>query len=149
MLTPEGRLPPAGETLRCLVFDDLAAARAYCEGLVQRREDLRCDLYDHHGLARRPLAIIVHPKRQPRQHGRKTARWLNALAFALFLGSFPLFWWDARHSLLLIFPTLIGTNFLLIAVRLVVAAHAMRVEEDARREAAARHDDVKKGDAPS
>lgn len=54
---PQSISPSAGPV--CVVFDSLASAEEYAHAQVALQPRLRCNIYDHHGLANAPLEVIA------------------------------------------------------------------------------------------
>jgi hypothetical protein len=114
---------PAGAASSFLLFDSVEEARAFGFQKVQQIEHLRCDLYDHRGSAA-PLTQIVSPKYRRRLPSVASARRMVIAACLLILVSPALFWWDWQKSGGLIFPTLLGINCIVAALRLFYLAYA-------------------------
>ena len=105
----------------CLLFDDLTEARAFCEEQVTRVPAVRFEVFDSAGRRDPPLLVIVHPSRiaalEGNPRGIRVRKWA---AYALLAGAVPLFWYDYQHDQgMLIFPTVLGINMVIIAARLM------------------------------
>ena len=136
----DGRPFASESDVACLLFDDFAEARRFCEAGVQQAPAIAFDIFDATGRVNPPLLIVVHPSRaaaldgNPR-HARIRTRWAAALA----TGALPLFWLDYWTSGgLLIIPTILGINLLLAALRLVQLNAAYADAERRRLERLAR-----------
>jgi hypothetical protein len=117
-LTAEGMPKERGEPSYCLVFNSLAAGEAFCRAFVEKAPNGRCDIYDHEGKAKSPVAIITHPRHAGRVPSRRSAFGLFLLAAVMVLPTPLLFWIDWRHRGTLIVPTLVGLNLLAAVVRI-------------------------------
>lgn len=106
------------EDATCIAFANLEAAQRFCEAKVQALPQLRCEIYDAHGLAHPPLLVIVHPDFRHREDsGVLTSRNRKIIAVGLILVSGPLIWLDARRGNTLILPTFLAFNCILTALR--------------------------------
>ena len=45
----------------CVIFQRLETAEQFCDSTVRALPHVRCEIYDAHGLAHPPLAVIIHP----------------------------------------------------------------------------------------
>jgi hypothetical protein len=131
----------------CLLFDTLEDARRFCEAQVVRAPDVRFEIFDSTGRAEGPLLVIVHPSRQgsleDNRRGMRVRAWA---ATGLLAGSGALFWYDYQHDQgMLIFPTALGVNLVVVAARLfqlnasyahAARARAKRVLDHTRADAA-------------
>lgn len=91
----DGRPFASEADVACLLFDDVADARRFCEQRVQQAPSIAFDIFDAAGRVNPPLLIVVHPSRAAaldgnRRHARIRKRWAAALA----AGAMPLFWLD-------------------------------------------------------
>lgn len=124
----EGRVFPSESEVTCLLFEDFAEARRFCEARVQHCRSVAFDIFDSTGRVNPPLLVVVHPSRAAVLDGNpRQARIRKRSAAALAAGALPLFWYDYWSSGgLLILPTILGINMLLAAARLVqlTAAYA-------------------------
>jgi hypothetical protein len=125
--------------IACLVFDRLEEARGFCEERVLHAPSVRFDVYDSAGRTHPPLLTIVHPTRVATLDGNpRGTRLRKRGAIALTAGAVALFWFDYWKSEgLLILPTILGINMILIAARLIQLnashAHAERERLDRLR----------------
>ena len=124
------------ESLTCVIFDSLAEADAFCTESVQRVPTLRFDVFDSVGRALPPLLTIVHPSRVATLDGNPRSARINKWAsIALVVAAPILFWVDWwKYDGLLILPTILGINMLIIAARLIQLNGAHATAERARRE---------------
>jgi len=117
----DGRPFASADDVTCLIFDDLAEARAFCEEQVTRAPGVRFEIFDSAGRRDPPLLVIVHPSRiaalEGNPRGIRLRKWA---AYALLVGAVPLYWYDFQHDEgMLIFPTVLGINLVIIAARLL------------------------------
>jgi hypothetical protein len=128
-----GRSFATMEHASCLVFDSLEDAEAFCREQVNRATNVRFEIFDSTGRAHPPLLVIVHPSRQPKLEGNpRGIRLRTQAAVALFIIAAVSFWYDFRHGPgFQFFPTLLGINLVVVALRLLQLngsyAHAERV----------------------
>jgi hypothetical protein len=120
-----GTPPASGEAASCLVFDSFEEANDFCRERVGLIEHLRCDIYDHRGLAVSPLAQWVNPRSARRLPTARSAAWMRVGGCVLILISPLLFWWDSLRGGMLVVPTLLGLNCIIGALRLFYLAHSM------------------------
>jgi hypothetical protein len=138
--------------IACLIFDRLEEARGFCEARVLQAPPVRFDVYDSAGRTNPPLLTIVHPSRIATLEGNpRGMRMRKRAAIVLTAGAFALFWFDYRTSAgLLILPTILGINMILIAARLIQLnashAHAERQRLDRLAQASA---EPSEGEPPS
>lgn len=130
----------AADEAVCLIFDSLDEARAWSRERVAAQPRLRLDVFDAAGRVRPPLDTVVHPSRAASLEGnRRGRRWMVASAIVLILLAPVLFWYDwALHEGVLIMPTLLGINCLLVAGRLIQLSLAYASAEKAQRDRLAR-----------
>jgi hypothetical protein len=122
--TLDGQFLPRTAPSFCLVFESMDEAKAFCVELVARVEHMKCDIYDRRGAAVGPIRSFVNQRFRRRAPSSRGAYKL-VVAGCLLILICPLFiWWDWRHSGILVFPTLIGLNCFLGALRLFQLAHA-------------------------
>ena len=123
------------EKATCLLFDGLEAARTFCEEQVRRAPDVLFEVFDSSGRGDGPLLVIVHPSRSGALEGNPRGMRIRAWAAAgLLVASAALFWIDYRHDQgMLVFPTLLGINLVVVAARLLQLngsyAHAARARD--------------------
>jgi hypothetical protein len=133
--------PSSGE-ITCVIFDGIEEAGAFCRAAVQRVPALRFDVFDAAGRAKPPLLTVVHPSRVATLDGgnpRWTAfnKWGAVALVAVTPALFWLDWW--KYDGLLILPTILAINFLIIAARMLQLNAAHASAERSRRERLADH----------
>jgi hypothetical protein len=125
----------------CLIFDRLDEARRSCEERVEQVPYVRFEIFDAAGRTNPPLLTVVSPSRahlladSPR--AMRIRRWV---AIAMFAAAPPLFWIDYDRGGLLILPTFLGLNLIIIAARLLFMNVSSREVERRRQERLARHE---------
>ncbi|HEX2456265.1 MAG TPA: hypothetical protein VHI99_21385 [Vicinamibacterales bacterium] len=125
----------------CLVFDQLADARRFCEAKVLSAPHVRFEIVDSAGRVNPPLLVVVHPGRAHSLTGNpRSARTRRIIALVLIAGAFPLFWLDYQRDGLLILPTVLGLNMLLIGARLLFMNLTVRDVEKERQERLSRYE---------
>jgi hypothetical protein len=132
-LDPDGS---AASTPSCLVFDRVDAARQFCDSLVARLPHLRCEIYDRHGLARPPLAVIVHPDFERREEaGGRPSRLRKLIAAGVLLLCAPLLWIAMRRTTSSDIAIFLAINCVVLALRLLYwdAGVRHREKETAKR----------------
>jgi len=131
----DGRPFASAADATCLLFDSLTEARTFCEEQVTRAPAVRFEIFDSAGRRDPALFVIVHPSRiaalEGNPSGMRVRKWA---ASALLVGAVPLFWYDYQHDQgMLIFPTVLGINMVIIAARLMqlngAYAHAERLRQ--------------------
>lgn len=132
---------PSTNAVTCAIFESLDEAALFCRESVLRAPTARFDLYDAAGRTLPPLLTIVHPSRVATLDGNpRTARRNRILAVTLLAAAPILFWFDwAKHDGLLILPTVLGVNLIIIAARLMQLNGAHATAERSRRARLARH----------
>jgi hypothetical protein len=131
----DGRPFVSVEDSRCLLFEGLGQAEAFCRTQVNRAPHVRFEIFDSNGRAEPPLLVIVDSSKQARLDGNpKGMRLRTQGAIALLLIAAVSFWYDFRHSPgVQIFPLLLGINLVVVAARLLQLngsyAHAERVRK--------------------
>jgi hypothetical protein len=117
----DGRPFPSTADATCLRFDGLAEARAFCETRVEQAPSVRFEIFDSAGRTNPPILILVHPSRTSTLDANpRGMRIRKRAAIALAVGSLPLFLLDYwKSGGLMIFPTVLGINMILIAARLI------------------------------
>lgn len=137
----------AADDVTCTFFDSLAEATTFCEARVKQVPTIRFDIFDAAGRMHPPLLTVVHESRRHRLDGNRLGtRMSNWLALALIVAAPILLWYDwARHEGLLILPTIVAINCLLIAGRLLQLNIAYASAERERRERFAQHVDRREG----
>ena len=128
--------PTGSDGASCIIFETLPEAEAFCRTRVAQNPGLRFDILDAAGLRRQPLFTIVHPDRAASLDGSPTKLRRNTYGGIALLVIGPLLiWYDwTFHDGLLILPTIVGINAVLIAVRLFVMNAGHRSSERTRRE---------------
>ena len=125
----------AVEDATCLLFAGLEAARTFCQEQVLRAPDVQFEIFDSSGRGDGPLLIIVHPSRTAALEGNaRGIRIRTWSAAAVLVVSTALFWYDYQHDQgMLVFPTLLGINLVVVAARLLQLngsyAHAERARQ--------------------
>jgi hypothetical protein len=107
----EGRPLRPGEPGVCLVFPGLDEAKSFCRQAVREQPHLRCDVYDHDGLAKPPLYSVGEKEWNP------TPRALMVWAAVSLLASIPLFWLDWHMGGELVLASIIGINLVAAGIR--------------------------------
>ncbi|MEN3337694.1 MAG: hypothetical protein V7647_1370 [Acidobacteriota bacterium] len=133
--------PVPGDASTCVIYDSLGEATAFTREAVQNAPAVRFDIFDSAGRSLPPLLTVVHPGRVPTLDGNPTAARRNRIgALALVAAAPILFWFDwARHDGLLILPTVLGINMIIIATRLLQLNSAHASAARSRRERLAAH----------
>lgn len=139
---------PSGATPTCTIFESLSDAEAFCLARIERLPHVRFDVFDASGRSRPALLTIVHPSRSAALEGHagsmRLRRWV---AVALLVAAPVLFWIDwGYYDGLLMVPTLLGFNALLVAGRLLQLNGASASADRSRRERTGR---IAKPDGPS
>jgi hypothetical protein len=129
-------VPTSIDDASCIIFEALPDAEAFCRERVTQMPSLRFDILDAAGRRLPPLVTVVHPSRSAALDGSPTKLRRNVYAAtALFAVGPPLIWYDwAFHDGVLVMPTILGINALLIAVRLVIMNRGHISAERTRRE---------------
>ena len=118
----------------CLVFDQIEAARQFCETQVQAFPHLRCEIHDADGLVNPPLLVVVHPDQQYKQEsGSLWSCRRKLIAISLFLISPPLVWIDMRRQNALVLPTFLAFNCILAGLRCLYCDFGVKHQERARQ----------------
>src|SRR6185436_2130327 len=130
----EGELFAYPEAASCLVFDDFADAKRFCEAGVSGMPDLRFEIFEGAGRTRPPLVVVVHPSRANTLTANPRAmRWRAIAAVLLVAAALPLVWFDYQRRGLLVLPTVLAINMILLAFRLLHMNMTIREVERARR----------------
>ncbi len=102
----------------CTIVDSLAEAEQYAADYVAHSPEVRCRIYDHHGLGKPPLREIAGSAyKAPSDIGPGFRRWLGS---SLFLGGLILIVIDAVAGFSLIWPATIGVRLLPVGVVLLI-----------------------------
>lgn len=133
-------VPTTVDEATCAIAESLADAETFCRARVEQLPTVRFDVFDAAGRSRPPLLTIVHPSRTATLEGnRRGIRHSKYAAIALLIAAPILFWIDwALYGGILIMPTFLGINALLIAGRLLHLNNAYTSTEQERRERLAR-----------
>ena len=76
----------------CFVFKFFDSAQRFCNEKVKELHHVRCEIYDAHGLACPPLAVVLHPDfQQDKQEGSLWRRRRKLIMAGLVLLSAALF----------------------------------------------------------
>ena len=137
----DGRPFASAADVTCLLFDSLTEARGFCEDQVTRAPVVRFEIFDSAGRRDPPLLVIVHPSRiavlEGNPRGIRLRTWT---AYALLVMAVTLFWYDYQHDEgMLIFPTVLGINMVIIAARLLQLNGAYLHAERVRQKRLAEH----------
>ena len=122
-----------------LLFDGLAEAMSFCVAAVKQNPSVCAELFDDHGRAKEPLAVIVdHSVAEKMELSNTRVRWRKIGAIALFCVGVPLIVWDGWHEWDFIWPAVLGFNMVIVGLRLLYwnTARTDRTREQARRAAA-------------
>ncbi len=128
--------PTSVEDASCIIFGTLPDAEAFCRERVAQIPSLRFDILDAAGHLRPPLLTIVHPSRAATLEGSPAKLRRNRFAaIALAAVGPPLIWFDwAFYDGVLVMPTMLGINTVLIAIRLYFMNRSHIASERRRRE---------------
>lgn len=147
-LRPDGQPFPTAADTTCIVFDRVDEAQRFCEEKVAALPNIRCEIYDAHGLARRPLLVVVHPDAQRQeQAGSYWSRRRKLIACIFCLISVPLFWWGVHSSNSSDIAIFLAINCLFVALRFVYWDAGTRHRERDRRRRLESHRKLERGDA--
>ena len=151
-LSREGKPFPSAADATCVVFESLDAAQRFCESIVDRQPNVRCEVFDSQGRAHPPMLVVIHPSQQRLDHpGAAWSRRRKRIAALLLTGAVPMFWigWRSRGAMIL--PTFLGISMMLIALRFLHwdfgLKHAQR-EREKRLEAHRRKERAGDKDSP-
>jgi len=147
-LRPDGQPFPAHAGTTCIVFDTFDGAQRFCEETVAVRPHIRCEIYDAHGLARRPLLVVVHPDVQRQeQAGSYWSRRRKLTAGVFCLISVPLFWLGVHSSNSSDIAIFLAINCVFVALRFVYWDVGTRHRERERLRRLELHRKLERGDA--
>jgi hypothetical protein len=94
-MNDDGSSLAAGALSFCLLFDSLEEAEQYGRAKVAEFPDLRCDVFDSHGRANAPVAVVANRRHLGKldspAESRRLMRW-GALAIAASLPLFGFAW---------------------------------------------------------
>ena len=129
-------VPTSPDEASCVIFETLPDAEAFCRERVAQNPGLRFDILDAAGHLRPPLFTIVHPSRAARlDNSPAKIRRNRVWAIALLVIGPPLVWFDFRfYDGVMVVPTIVGINFVLIGLRLLIMNYSHRSSDRARRE---------------
>lgn len=112
---------PSPAQATCQVFTDLAAAHAACEEASRRSPDIFFEIFDSSGKAKPPLMTLGrHPDGSSLFANPRFAPWRRFIAGIMVPTALWLFWFDYQRQGLLVFPTAIGLNLLVLGIRLML-----------------------------
>ena len=114
----DGRALAKDTPRSCLVFDNFAEARAYCEERAAVVENLRCEIFDHRGRAGAVVLEVVNPKFVGRLGNRRMVGRKMMGAAALMASGVPLLVWDYYRGMSFL-PSIVGVNLILFGLRLL------------------------------
>jgi hypothetical protein len=147
-LAPDGQPYASGARESCVVFSSLDAAQRFCEAKIHALPQLRCEIYDSHGLAHPPLVVLVHPDFERKEDGGPIgSRRRTWGAGALFLVSLLFFWMAARSSSSRDLAIFLGINCILLALRFLYWDFGVKQKERERRKRLEDHRKIERGDA--
>lgn len=135
-------VPTGMDNASCIIFGTLRDAEAFCRERVAQIPSVRFDILDSAGRRRPPLLTIVHPSRAAALDGSATKMRRNTYVAIVSLAVGPsLIWFDwTFYDGILVMPTIVGINALLIAVRLFMMNFSHISSERTRRERVAQAD---------
>jgi hypothetical protein len=118
----------------CVIFQHLEAAERFFDSTVRALPHVRCEIYDEHGLAKPPLAVVMHPDfHAGDESGPLWTRRRRLIAGGLAVISAALFWGAAAFENprdVLIF---LGINGLVLALRFLYWDAALQHRERQRQ----------------
>lgn len=130
----EGKPLASPSDASCLVFERLDEARTFCEERVRQLPHVRFEVFDAAGRTNPPLVTIVSPSRADALAGQpRGMRMRKLVALGLLVAAPPLFWIDYEKGGMLILPTFLGINLIIIAARLLFMNLSIRESERARQ----------------
>ncbi|HMG02319.1 MAG TPA: hypothetical protein VK596_04250 [Edaphobacter sp.] len=94
----------------CTVFGSLQDAVTYAQEQVTKRTDLRCALYDHHGLIGPPVRDIRGRDFKENEISARFRRWVGSI---LFFGGSILTIVDWAKDFRFLWPSALGTRMLM------------------------------------
>jgi hypothetical protein len=118
-----------------LLFDRLEDARRFCEQQVLQNPALCCEIFDCRGKVKAPMLVVINPDVAEKDElSESWVRRRKIVAIASFLCAIPLFVWDWQSDGVLILPTVVGINLILLGARLLFwnSAGRKRIQEQAR-----------------
>lgn len=122
----------------CTVFSTLAEAEEYANQQVSLIPSLRCRIYDHHGLAGRPIREIRGARYKGESEiSARFRRWCGSL---LLVGGLVLMVLDWHSDFTLLWPSTIGIRMipvglvlLVTELVLVIAARRRKISSEPER----------------
>jgi hypothetical protein len=131
----DGAVFPSPDLITCAIFDSLESATEFCRARVERTPGVRFDIFDSAGRTQPPLQTVVHPSRTPTLEGNpRSVRTSTAFGILLLIAAPFLLWFDwAKHDGILVLPTIVAINCVLIAVRIFTLNASYTAAERARR----------------
>ncbi len=120
----------------CLVFTDLASARAWSEARIAAMPTTRCRIYDHEGLAKQPTAEYLAPQYK-RKDPLNRAR-MRKVGIAILIAAVALCLAEWISGFRLSWAGMIGARLLPVAFILLVTELAFYAEDVRKRRRAAR-----------
>jgi hypothetical protein len=110
----------------CVVFPSFDSAMRFCEAQVGTMPDLRCEIYDHEGLARPPLAVVP-----PQDSGERGSRrkWFSILVGLI---AAALFWLAARADTSRDIAIFVAINCIVLVLRFLYWDAALSYRERQR-----------------
>lgn len=135
----DGTLIKSSASHSCLLFDSLHEAEVYCREVVGRAPRLKCEIFDWHGRANAPVAILVNDQYQHTIDTEARARRLIRWGVVSIIAALPFFsyaWWAGAEVVW--WPILVGINLAVAGLRLMHWGQGLKDELQYRREEAAR-----------
>lgn len=119
----------------CMIFETLPAAEAFCRAQVDRHPNVRFEILDSAGRRRLPILTVVHTSHGETLDGTpKKMRWNRNMAAAMLVAGPTLIWFDWHfYDGLIILPTVVGINLVLIGARLLIMNRGHVAAERARQ----------------
>lgn len=128
-------VPTNADEASCVIFDTLPEAEAFCRERVAQNSRLQFDILDANGPGRAPLFTIVNPSHAAtlEQSPAKMRRNRRVATVLLMVGP-ALVWFDwTYYEGVMVMPTIVGINAVLIAVRLLMMNGGHRSAERTRQ----------------
>ena len=118
----------------CVIFATLPDADAFCRARVEANPALRFDILDAAGHLKPPIMTIVHASKEAAldTSAQKIQR-RRLIAFGLLASGPVLVWFDWTYfDGVQVLPTIVGINFVLIAIRLLLINYSVASSERER-----------------
>ena len=117
----DGKPFAAVEDATCLVFDRLGEAEAFCRDRAHHAPGVRFEIFDSALRSQAPLLVVVHPSKQGQLEGNSRGMTLRKqAAIVLLIVAAVSFWYNFHPGpSFRIFPTLLGINLVVVALRLL------------------------------